>query len=49
VSGLASGWILSNVFDDEAKYIIIVAGVSMLLAAASVFLVKENASETVSN
>lgn len=41
VSGLLSGWILSNVFDNEAKYIIILAGVSMLLAAASVFLVKE--------
>lgn len=43
VSGLASGWILSNIFENEAKYIIIVAGISMLFAAASVFLVKEGA------
>ncbi len=41
VAGLCSGFILANVFDNEAKYIIVVAGVSMLLAAISVFFVKE--------
>lgn len=46
VSGLVSGWILSNIFDNDAKYIIIVAGVSMLFAAVSVFLVKETPNNT---
>ena len=41
VSGLTAGWILSSVFDNDAKYIIVVAGVSMLIGAASVFFVKE--------
>ncbi|AXR06499.1 MFS transporter [Salinimonas sediminis] len=41
VAGLCSGFVLSYVFDNEAKYIIVVAGVSMLLAAISVFFVKE--------
>ncbi|WP_218310713.1 MFS transporter [Alteromonas antoniana] len=41
VSGLTAGWILSSVFDNEAKYIIVVAGVSMLLGALAVFFVKE--------
>ncbi|MBT0586452.1 MFS transporter [Alteromonas oceanisediminis] len=41
VSGLLSGWILSSVFANEAKYIIIVAGVSMVLGAISVFWVQE--------
>lgn len=42
VSGLTAGWIVSSVFDNEAKYIIVVAGVSMLLGAVSVFFVKEH-------
>ena len=41
VSGIVSGWILSRVFDNDAKNIIIVAGVSMLLAAISVVWVRE--------
>ncbi len=41
VSGLFSGWILSSVFNNEAIYIIMLAGVSMLIASASVFLVKD--------
>lgn len=41
VSGLISGWILSSVFNNEAKYIILVAGVSMVLGAVAVFFVKE--------
>ena len=41
VSGLTAGWILSSVFDNDAKYIIVVAGISMLIGAVSVFFVKE--------
>lgn len=41
VSGLTAGWILSSVFDNDAKYIIVVAGASMLIAAVAVFFVKE--------
>ncbi|WP_371374898.1 MFS transporter [Thalassotalea aquiviva] len=41
VSGLFSGWILSAVFDNQAIYIIMLAGVSMIFAALSVFWVKE--------
>ncbi|TLU65234.1 SLC45 family MFS transporter [Thalassotalea litorea] len=42
VSGIFSGWILSAVFDNQAIYIIILAGVSMLFAAMSVGFVKDN-------
>ncbi|NMP16288.1 MULTISPECIES: MFS transporter [unclassified Thalassotalea] len=45
VSGIFSGWILSSVFDNEAIYIIMLAGVSMVLASLSVFLVKEHDAE----
>ncbi|MEW9796814.1 MFS transporter [Alteromonas sp. CYL-A6] len=45
VSGLTAGWILSSVFDNEAKYIIVVAGVSMMLGALAVFFVSEHDSE----
>ncbi len=41
VSGLVSGWVLSNVFDNEAIYIIMMAGASMLLAAAAVYFVDD--------
>ncbi|WP_018981677.1 MFS transporter [Salinimonas chungwhensis] len=41
VAGLFSGYILSAVFANEAKYIIVVAGVSMMAGAAAVFFVKE--------
>lgn len=44
VSGLTAGLILSMVFDNVASNIIVLAGVSMLLAGASVFFVKETAS-----
>ena len=42
VSGLTTGWILSHVFSNDAKYIIVVAGVSMLLGAIAVFFVEEH-------
>ncbi|MDN3652491.1 MFS transporter [Thalassotalea ponticola] len=41
VSGILSGWILSSVFNNQAIYIIMLAGVSMLLASASVYFVRE--------
>ncbi|WP_448551791.1 MFS transporter [Thalassotalea montiporae] len=41
VSGIASGWILSHVFDNQAINIIMLAGVAMFLAAASVIFVKD--------
>lgn len=41
VSGLTAGWILSSVFENDAKYIIVVAGISMLIGAVAVFFVKE--------
>ncbi|MFW8589463.1 MFS transporter [Glaciecola sp. 2405UD65-10] len=44
VSGLTAGLILSVVFDNVASNIIVLAGVSMLLAGASVFFVKETVS-----
>ena len=41
VSGLVSGWILSNIFDNHAVYIVMLAGASMVLGALSVIFVKE--------
>lgn len=45
VSGIFAGWILTAVFDNEAIYIIMLAGVSMLLAACSVYFVKEESEQ----
>lgn len=42
VSGLLAGWVLSSVFENEAIYIIQLAGVCMLLGAASVYFVKDD-------
>jgi maltose/moltooligosaccharide transporter len=41
VSGILAGWILTSVFNNEAIYIIALAGISMLLAAASVIFVQD--------
>jgi len=41
VSGIASGWILSAVFDNQAINIIMLAGVSMVLGALAVAFVKD--------
>jgi maltose/moltooligosaccharide transporter len=43
VSGIFAGWILTSVFDNQAIYIIMLAGVAMLLAALSVYFVKDSA------
>ena len=45
VSGIFAGWILTSVFDNQAIYIIMMAGVSMILAAASVVFVKDGTSQ----
>jgi maltose/moltooligosaccharide transporter len=42
VSGILAGWILSNVFDNNAVNVITLAGISMLCAAIAVFWVKEH-------
>lgn len=43
VSGLVAGQILKYVFDNQAIYIIVLAGVSMMLGAISVYFVQDNA------
>lgn len=45
VSGIFAGWILTSVFNNEAIYIIMMAGVSMLLAAISVYFVSDGVTE----
>ena len=47
VSGIFAGWILTAVFDNQAIYIIMLAGGSMILAALSVFFVKDGTAEKV--
>ena len=44
VSGIFAGFILTNVFYNQAIYIIMLAGGSMILGAISVFLIKDNKS-----
>lgn len=41
VSGIFAGWILTAIFDNQAVYIIMMAGASMILAALSVYFVKD--------
>ena len=41
ISGLFAGWILHNVFHNEAIYILMLAGGAMVAGAAAVMLVKE--------
>mgnify|MGYP000548394234 CR=1 FL=1 len=45
VSGIFAGWILTAIFDNQAIYIIMMAGASMILAALSVYFVKDGAEE----
>jgi len=45
VSGIFAGWILTAVFDNQAIYILMLAGISMLLAAASVVFVDDSSQE----
>ncbi|SEA08783.1 MFS transporter [Microbulbifer marinus] len=45
VSALVAGAILKGVFDNQAIYIIVLAGVFMVLGAASVFFVREERAE----
>ena len=41
VSGLLAGWVLSNVFENQAIYIVQLAGVCMLLGAIAVYFVND--------
>lgn len=43
ISGLVAGQILKYVFNNEAIYIIVLAGICMILGAVSVMFVKDNA------
>ena len=45
VSGIFTGWILTAVFNNQAIYIIMMAGISMILAALSVYFVKDGIEE----
>jgi len=45
VSGIFAGWILTEIFDNQAIYIMMMAGASMILAALSVFFVKDSVQE----
>jgi maltose/moltooligosaccharide transporter len=46
ICGLTAGYILKFAFDNEAVNIIVVSGVSMLLAGFAVFRVKEHVQVT---
>lgn len=45
VSGLVAGQVLKYVFDNQAIYIIALAGVSMVLGAIAVYFVQDNTDE----
>lgn len=45
VSGIFSGWILSSIFNNQAIYIIMLAGVSMILGSLSVYFVKDSETD----
>lgn len=47
VSGIFAGWILTAVFDNQAIYIIMLAGISMLLGAIAVYFVKEDTEQEI--
>ena len=42
ISGILAGWILTTFLDNQAIYIVMLAGFSMLLAAISVYFVKDD-------
>ena len=46
ISGLIAGWILGSVFANQAVYIVMLAGAAMVLGALSVWLVKEQETQT---
>ena len=47
VAALCAGLILTAVFDNQAIYMLMMAGVSMVLAALSVYFVKENPEQDI--
>ncbi|MDO6445355.1 MFS transporter [Colwellia sp. 1_MG-2023] len=44
VSGVFAGWILTALFDNQAIYILMMAGTAMLFAAVAVYFVKDGAN-----
>ena len=50
VAALFAGWMLTALFDNQAVYVIMMAGISMILAAISVYFVKDGVeAESLSN
>ena len=47
ISGIFAGWMLTAVFDNQAIYIIMLAGISMLLGALAVNFVKEDIEQVI--
>jgi maltose/moltooligosaccharide transporter len=47
ISGIFAGWVLTSVFDNQAIYIIMLAGISMCLGAISVYFVKEDTEQAI--
>ncbi len=47
ISGVLTGWVLTTFFNNEAIYMIVLAGIAMFLAAISVSFVKEQKKEEV--
>ena len=45
ISGIFAGWILTALFDNQAIYILMMAGASMILAALAVYFVKDGVDE----
>lgn len=45
ISGIFAGWILTSALNNQAIYILMLAGISMMLAACSVYFVKDGAEQ----
>lgn len=41
ISGVIAGWILTSIFDNQAIYIMMLAGVSMFFSAVAVYFVSD--------
>ncbi len=48
ISGIFAGWILSSLFNNQAIYIIMLAGISMILGGVSVVFIKEKVTINIS-
>lgn len=47
ISGIFAGWILTSLFNNQAIYIIMLAGIAMILASISVFFVKDGVEQPI--